>query len=173
MNKSARTAYRPCVGVMLINRTGLVFVGKRLQQRDRQDFPHPWQMPQGGIDEGEEPGAAARRELYEETNVRSARLIAEAPDWYRYDLPSELGGKGKLWLGQTQKWFAFLFEGAESEINVRRPGGGHHPAEFDDWRWAGIDELVDLIVPFKRDVYRQVVNVFEPYCRKLQAGEAV
>lgn len=158
--------YRPCVGVMLVNRDGLVFVGKRRKQEGTEDSIHAyaWQMPQGGIDEGEAPQEAAIRELYEETNVRSVSLIAEAPDWYCYDLPRTVAGrawKGR-YRGQTQKWFAFRFEGEDSEIDVAHPGGGHHKPEFASWRWERLDALVDLIVPFKRPVYEKVVAAFAP-----------
>lgn len=119
-------------------------------------------MPQGGIDPGEEPYAAALRELYEETNVRSVSLLAEAPEWYAYDLPSMVAGrawKGR-YRGQTQKWFAFRFEGDEAEIDIARPGGGRHRPEFDEWRWERMERLPELIIPFKRGVYQSVVGVF-------------
>ena len=164
MTNIERTAYRPCVGVMLINRDGLVFVGKRQSERASRTSGHPWQMPQGGIDPGEDPYPAALRELFEETNVRTTSLIADAPDWYSYDIPSELGGKGRFWRGQTQKWFALRFEGAESEIDVLRPGDGRHKAEFSEWRWVPVEDLPGLIVPFKREVYGQIVAVFAPHC---------
>jgi len=119
-----------------------------------------WQMPQGGIDTGEAPDEAALRELHEETSVNSARIIAEAPEWYSYDFPGEVlktvrGGKFR---GQTQKWFAVRFTGTDDEIDIAAPAG--HKPEFDQWRWAGMDELVDMIIPFKRDVYKQVVAAF-------------
>ena len=158
--------YRPCVGVMLIGCDGRVFVGRR-----RSDKPgdvaeaYAWQMPQGGIDAGEDPYAAALRELYEETNVRSVRLIAEAPQWYSYDLPSLVAGRAwrGRYRGQTQKWFALRFTGADSEIDIRNPGGGGHRPEFDDWRWEDMDRLPELIIPFKRPVYEQVVAAFRPF----------
>ena len=118
-------------------------------------------MPQGGIDKGEEPYPAALRELYEETGMRRVSLVAEAPGWFTYDLPRELVGlafKGK-YRGQTQKWFALRFEGDESEIAINPPPGGHE-AEFDAWAWKPMAELPDLIVPFKRDLYVQVVGAF-------------
>ena len=129
------TAYRPCVGVMLLNPQGLVWVGRRFQKQNDDGVGHWWQMPQGGIDENEDPAAAALRELEEETAVRSAEIIAEAPGWYNYDLPEHLIGKswkGK-YRGQTQKWFAARFTGKDSEINLAPPG---HKQEFDQWRWA-------------------------------------
>jgi putative (di)nucleoside polyphosphate hydrolase len=160
--------YRPCVGLMILNRNGLVWVGHRIAEPDGEmaGSKKLWQMPQGGIDKGEEPIEAARRELYEETGMRTVSPIAEAPDWINYDLPSALVGsvwKGK-YRGQTQKWFAFRFEGDESEIKVNPPPGGHE-AEFDLWEWRGMDELVDLVVPFKREVYGQVVAAFRHLAR--------
>ena len=123
--------YRPCAGVVLFNREGKVLVGKRTHAGG--DVPnHAWQLPQGGMDEGEEPIDAALRELYEETSVKSVSILTAAPDWIIYDLPDELMGKafkGK-YRGQKQRWFAFLFEGEESEINVLEPAGGEHEAEW-------------------------------------------
>ena len=119
-------------------------------------------MPQGGIDEGESPLEAARRELFEETNASSVSLIAEAADWLSYDLPPEaLTGRWKgRYRGQTQKWFAFRFEGADREIDIERPGGGRFDPEFEDWRWAPIETTPQLVVPFKRPVYEAVVALF-------------
>jgi putative (di)nucleoside polyphosphate hydrolase len=116
-------------------------------------------MPQGGIDDGEDPKLAAMRELYEETAVTSAEIIAETPDWYTYDIPAHLIGKSwkGRYRGQTQKWFAARFLGEESEINLKPPG---HKQEFDRWRWAPIAELPGLIVPFKRHVYERVIADF-------------
>jgi putative (di)nucleoside polyphosphate hydrolase len=116
-------------------------------------------MPQGGIDQGEDPRDAALRELAEETSVRSATIIAEAPEWYRYDLPEQLIGKswGGRYRGQTQKWFAARFTGGDSEINLEPPG---HKPEFDRWRWARMDEIIDLVVPFKRAVYEKLIAAF-------------
>ena len=150
--------YRPCAGAMLINRAGLVFVGHRKHVADMTGTPAPWQMPQGGIDDGESPLDAARRELWEETSVRSIELIGEAPDWYRYDVPDDIaaGRFRKKWRGQTQKWFAFRFLGDDAEIDVDHPGGGAHPAEFSHWAWKPLAEVPSLIVPFKRPVYEKV-----------------
>jgi putative (di)nucleoside polyphosphate hydrolase len=117
-----------------------------------------WQMPQGGIDEGENPEQTARRELFEETGMESLELIAEAPGWIDYDLPPELVGvvwKGR-YRGQRQKWLAFRFIGEESEVRINPPPAGHK-AEFDRWAWRRMDDLPGLIVPFKRHVYDQVV----------------
>ena len=118
-------------------------------------------MPQGGIDKGEDPLPAAYRELYEETGMRSVTLLAEAQDWINYDLPAHLIGiglKGK-YRGQTQRWFAFRFDGDESEIAINPPPGGH-AAEFDAWEWKPMADLPGLIVPFKRAVYDRVVAEF-------------
>jgi putative (di)nucleoside polyphosphate hydrolase len=170
MSVSQDPAYRRCAGVALINRDGDVFIGQRKKERDAVGFVgHDWQMPQGGIDEGESPLEAAKRELYEETNVMSASLIAEAPDWLSYDLPQELGGRWHgRYRGQTQKWFLFKFEGQESEIEIHFPAGGAHHAEFRDWRWERWEALPDLVVPFKRDVYVQVVAFFAPIAKALR-----
>ena len=155
--------YRPCVGIMVLNRAGLVWAGRRIALADSEmaGTDRLWQMPQGGIDKGEEPEPAARRELYEETGMRSVSLLAEAPGWIDYDLPAHLVGialKGK-YRGQRQKWFAFRFEGEESEIAIQPPPGGHE-AEFDAWDWKRMEALPGLIVPFKRKVYDEVVAAF-------------
>jgi putative (di)nucleoside polyphosphate hydrolase len=154
--------YRPCVGIMLLNRQGLAFVGRRLGKRaDPAAIAHEWQMPQGGIDEGEEPFAAALRELHEETNVSSVALLAESQEWHSYDLPPEATKRwsGKF-RGQTQRWFALRFLGEETEIDIDRPAGGAHEPEFDAWRWERPAHLPELIVPFKRAVYERVVADF-------------
>lgn len=155
--------YRPCVGVMVLNADGLVWAGQRATDGNTEYSGHPklWQMPQGGIDKGEQPLQAAIRELYEETGMRSVDLVAEAPDWIDYDLPPDLIGvglKGK-YRGQTQKWFAFRFTGDEGEIRIDPPPDGHEK-EFDAWAWVPMHELPELIVPFKRGVYDEVVRVF-------------
>ena len=160
---AARLPYRPCVGAMLLNRDGLVFIGKRADAPDEPEGPGQWwQMPQGGIDDGEDPFPAALRELYEETGVRSVERIAETPGWLTYDLPPDLIGsawKGR-WRGQKQKWFALRLTGDDAEIDVIRPGGGLHKAEFSQWRWERMDRLPELVVPFKRPVYEKVVAAF-------------
>ncbi|TWG64934.1 putative (di)nucleoside polyphosphate hydrolase [Aminobacter sp. J44] len=160
--------YRRCVGVMVLNSDGLVWTGRRIVLSDSEmaGSDKLWQMPQGGIDEGEDPLPAALRELYEETGMRTVSLLAEAPDWINYDLPPELVGialKGK-YRGQAQKWFAFRFEGDESEIAINPPPGGH-TAEFDTWAWKPMADLPELIVPFKRKVYEQVVAAFRHLAR--------
>lgn len=167
--------YRDCVGVAVFNRDGNVFIGRRKPDpwtEDRSEIIAPWQMPQGGIDKGEEPYPAALRELFEETSIRSVELLAEAPDWIYYDLPDSALGialKGK-YRGQRQRWFALRFVGEESEIDVEHPGDGSMPAEFDAWRWEALDKLPDLIVPFKRDAYLEVVRAFSRLPAEIRAG---
>jgi len=157
--------YRDCVGTAVFNDKGLVFIGRRKPAEDPEDsseFGSPWQMPQGGIDKGEEPEATALRELFEETSIRSVEPLAEIPGWIYYDLPDEALGialKGK-YRGQRQRWFAFRFIGDDSEINVLEPGDGSMPAEFDRWRWEELEKLPELIVPFKREAYVQIVAGF-------------
>jgi putative (di)nucleoside polyphosphate hydrolase len=129
---------------------------------DNSETDAPWQMPQGGIDKGEDAADAARRELFEETSIRSVEPIGEAPGWIHYDLPDEALGvalKGK-YRGQRQRWFAYRFVGNDSEIDVTSPGDGSMPAEFDRWRWERLEALPDLIVPFKRQAYLEVVAAF-------------
>lgn len=153
----ARLPYRPCVGVMLMNRRGEVFVGQRLDSQ-----VDAWQMPQGGVDEGEEPREAALRELWEETGVEAGlvEIIGETDDWLTYDLPLEL--VPKLWKaryrGQKQKWFLMLFKGSDEDINIET---AHQ--EFSEWRWLPAAELVDNIVPFKRHVYVAVLDAFDTH----------
>ncbi|MGC2410046.1 MAG: RNA pyrophosphohydrolase [Methyloceanibacter sp.] len=162
MTTERELPYRPCVGVMLINAQGHVFVGRRA---DRVGAPEGlgqwWQMPQGGMDDGEDPETAARRELEEETGVRRARFIGRSRQWYAYDLPGELLGiawQGR-YRGQTQLWFAARFEGEESEIDLAPKAG--HEREFDAWRWVPLTLVATLVVPFKRQVYEGVIQEFE------------
>ena len=157
--------YRPCVGIMVLNTAGLVWVGRRHDAPGEPEGPGSWwQMPQGGIDEREDAAKAALRELAEETGIRSVEIIAESARWYFYDLPENLRPKawGGRYRGQRQKLFAMRFTGSDEEVVLAPPG---HQVEFDAWRWAAIDELVGLIVPFKRDVYAQVVAEFAPLAR--------
>jgi putative (di)nucleoside polyphosphate hydrolase len=146
-------AYRACVGLMLVNRAGLVFVARRL------DTPDGWQMPQGGIDDGETPRQAALRELAEETGIAAATIIAESDRWRCYDLPAALRGRvwGGRYRGQRQKWFLLRFEGADADIDL----DGAHP-EFSAWRWVPAADVVALAVDFKRAVYDDVVAEFAP-----------
>jgi putative (di)nucleoside polyphosphate hydrolase len=153
--------YRSCVGIMLLNRDGRVFVGRRLEGPEHTDLTHAWQMPQGGVDPGEDTWKAARRELHEETNVRSVKKLAEIPEWLTYDIPRELVGQAwsGRYRGQTQKWYALRFTGDESEIDIAHPAGGHEP-EFTAWRWEPMQNVPALVVPFKRAVYERVVREF-------------
>lgn len=156
--------YRPCVGIMLFNKDGLVFIGRRTEGPEHVDETHAWQMPQGGVDPDEDPWPAALRELYEETNVTSVEKLAESSGWFSYDIPLEIVGqawKGK-YRGQTQKWYALRFTGDESEINIEHPAGGHKP-EFSEWRWEKLERLPELVVPFKRKVYEQVIEEFRTF----------
>ena len=157
--------YRKCVGIMLLNDHNQVWVGRRIPKWSADKGALIWQMPQGGIDAGETPEQAAWRELKEETSVSSARLIDTIDDWLYYDLPKEVVGtalKGK-YRGQKQKWFAMALTGPESEINIAADDGLEQ--EFDQWKWCDMDQLVDLIVPFKRDVYAQVIKNFSHLSR--------
>lgn len=149
--------YRPCAGIMLLNADGLVFVGKRIDT-----VAEAWQMPQGGIDPGEDAQACALRELGEETGIapRHVELIAAAPHELFYDLPDTLVEKvwrGK-WRGQRQRWFLYRFTGTDADIDIATA----HP-EFDKWRWVEPPTLPDLIVPFKRQLYRDVLAAFEEH----------
>lgn len=149
--------YRPCVGVVLIDARGMVFAGQRI------DSPSPaWQMPQGGIDEGEKPREAAYRELWEETGVTRdlVEFVGKTHGWVTYNLPPELLGKvwGGKYRGQRQKWFLFRFKGKDTDIRIAT----EHP-EFAHWRWILADEMAESIVPFKRAVYDQVIRSFRAY----------
>ena len=157
--------YRPCVGLMVLNREGLAFIGRRIGGPEHVDATHAWQLPQGGIDEGEDPWPAALRELYEETNIRSVEKLGEIAEWLAYDIPREIIGEawGGRYRGQKQKWYALRFTGDESEIDVNAPGG--HEQEFTAWRWERLGELSELVVPFKRATYERVVQEFSSFAR--------
>jgi putative (di)nucleoside polyphosphate hydrolase len=162
MVQFADLPYRPCVGVMLLNREGRVFVGRRIEGVEHIDDTHLWQMPQGGIDPGEDAYPAALRELYEETNVRSVEKAGEVGEWLTYDIPEEIASQAwqGRYRGQKQKWFALRFTGDESEIDISCPGG--HKPEFLAWRWEEMKNLPSLIIPFKRPVYERIVREFAP-----------
>jgi putative (di)nucleoside polyphosphate hydrolase len=150
----ASLPYRPCVGLMLFNRDGRIFVARRI------DMPsEAWQMPQGGIDKREDPRKAALRELKEEIGTDRAEIVAESEAWRPYDLPREL--QGVLWggrfRGQTQKWFLMRFTGSDTDIDIATD----HP-EFLEWKWVALGDLPRLIVPFKRKIYEEVVAEFGP-----------
>jgi putative (di)nucleoside polyphosphate hydrolase len=153
--------YRPCVGIMLLNRQGLVFIGRRTDGPEHVDATHVWQMPQGGVDLEEDPYPAALRELREETSISSVQRLGAIDDWLTYDIPRNILGKAwkGRYRGQTQKWFALRFTGDESEIDVEHPPDGHK-AEFVEWRWEPMGNLPNLVVPFKRPVYERVVAEF-------------
>ena len=149
--------YRPCVGIMLLNINKEVFVGRRIDSS-----LEAWQMPQGGIDSGEDPTDAAFRELHEETGIVPNLVdhLAMRDDWLFYDLPLSLlpqlwGGRFR---GQKQKWFLFRFLGSDNQIKIDM----HNP-EFSEWRWLLVSELVQKIVPFKKDIYSQVINGFSRF----------
>jgi putative (di)nucleoside polyphosphate hydrolase len=151
--------------MMVLNRAGLAFIGRRNGGPEHSDDTHVWQMPQGGIDPGEDPWPAALRELYEETNIKTVERLGEVPEWLSYDIPRELVGhawSGK-YRGQTQKWFALRFTGEEREIDIERPAGGAHEPEFVAWRWEPLQNLPDLVVPFKRKIYQRVVAEFSKF----------
>jgi putative (di)nucleoside polyphosphate hydrolase len=159
--------YRPCVGVMVLNRTGHVFIGRRTDGPEHVDATHSWQMPQGGVDPGEDTYKAALRELYEETSIRSVEKLGEVAEWLTYDIPRDIVGqawKGK-YRGQTQKWYALRFTGDEKEIDVARPGGGEHKPEFLEWRWEPMANVPKLIIPFKRKIYDRVVKEFATFAK--------
>lgn len=156
MNDFSSLPYRPCVGVMLVNSAGKVFVGKRIDNREG-DW---WQMPQGGVDDGEDLKEAAHRELWEETGVSHERVtfLARTAEELLYDLPEDLMGKlwGGKYRGQRQHWYLARFEGEDADIDL----AAHQPPEFCEWKWVEPELLPDLIVPFKKRVYRTVLEEF-------------
>ncbi len=161
---------RRCVGIALFNREGRVWLGKRRTSSGHEaNRSYQWQLPQGGIDSGENPEDAVFRELHEETGVRNARIIGEIDDWLYYEFPPELTqDRFMRHKGQTQKWYALLFTGEDSEVDLEV-----HEPEFETWRWAALEEITDLVIPFKRDVYERVVKEFGPVSRRLADGETL
>lgn len=155
--------YRRCVGIVVFNAEGKVWAGRRKMQTNDGSIETAklWQFPQGGIDANEAPLEAAKRELYEETGMRSVRYLDESKEWINYDLPEELIGvalKGK-YRGQTQKWFALRFEGDEAEIAINPPPD-KNTAEFDQWQWVDIESMPMMVVSFKQAVYERVIAQF-------------
>lgn len=150
--------YRLGVGMMILNERNQIFVGKRIDAK-----MEAWQMPQGGIDIGETPSRAALREMEEETGSSKGAIIAESKNWYSYDLPKFL--IPKLWSGsyrgQKQRWFLIRFTGSDSDINIKTA----HP-EFEDWRWVDLEEMLDIIIPFKRKLYEAVIAEFKSLIQK-------
>ena len=146
--------YRPNVGIVLMRADGFVWLGRRAGSPG----PHNWQFPQGGVDSGEDLEAAARRELREETGATTIALLGRTHDWLVYDFPAhhQRSKAARGWLGQKQMWFAYRFLGVDSEFDL----ANHDEIEFDDWRWAPLDHVVDTVVPFKRDTYRKVIESF-------------
>ncbi len=174
--RGTRLPLRPCAGIVLFNAEGRVWLGRRRPKWASypQDYieDHIWQLPQGGISKGERPLTAAFRELREETGVSSVTLLAEFPGWLGYELPRDLMGialKGK-YAGQRLRWFAMRFNGSDDEIDIA--ANGAMKPEFDDWRWASLDEMPSLAVPFKRPVYEAVAEQFAEYAQPLAAQTA-
>ncbi len=158
--------YRRGVGAALFNAEGLVWIGRRIS-KPGQDIQNYWQMPQGGIDDKEDPAVAVLRELREETGTDQADIIGETAEWLTYDLPAHL--QGKVWKGryrgQAQKWFALQFIGIDTDFDLN----GHENPEFDAWRWAKLGSLPQLIVPFKKKIYESVVDAFAEFPMKVQS----
>lgn len=162
---SAAEGYRPNVGIALFNRDGLVLIGRTESAGPEIIEPgFDWQMPQGGIDADEDIVAAARREVWEETNARSVELLGETHEWWHYDFPPYGGPAHKLtpFRGQRQRWVAFQFMGEDSEIDVVHPAGGQ-PQEFYEWRWEQLARTPELVVSYKRAVYTKVAAAFRPF----------
>lgn len=159
MSQRDPALYRPCAGLMIVNEASRVFVGKRIDTKEG-DW---WQMPQGGVDPGEDPDEAAFRELHEETGIArdKVEIVARTQEELFYDLPDALQGKlwGGRYLGQRQSWFLLRFTGNDADIDLNV----HDPAEFNAYRWAEPETLPDLIIPFKRPVYETVLELFRPH----------
>ena len=160
--------YRRGVGAVLLNDKGLVWVGRRIDRRN-QDLEEYWQLPQGGIDSGEEPVVAVLREIDEETGADNVEVIGEVKEWLKYELPPDL--KDKVWggryRGQSQKWFALQFKGSDSDFNLSK----YVKPEFDAWRWVELTTLPNLIVPFKKKIYERVTQEFLGLTMKLRRAQ--
>jgi len=161
VTKPASLPYRPNVGAVLFNRAGLVFVARRADMPNAEGAAGGWQLPQGGIDEGEDPRAAVLRELEEEIGTGKAEVLGEHPDWLTYDLPPELLGRtlGGRYRGQRQRWFALRFTGRDSDVRL---DVDPHP-EFDAWRWSPLEALPELAVGFKRPIYEVLAESFRRF----------
>jgi putative (di)nucleoside polyphosphate hydrolase len=146
--------YRLCVGIVLLNADDEIFIGRRLDQP--ADSPY-WQMPQGGVEDGEDPEIAVRRELYEETSITSIKIIGEIKDLIYYDIPNDL--QGKFWegkyIGQKQKWFFARFNGMDSEININSL-----TPEFREYKWGDIQDIPNIAIPFKKNVYKKILEFY-------------
>ena len=155
----SQDSYRENVGIVVFNRDGRVWLGRRIHTQGW----HTWQFPQGGVDPGEDLEAAALRELYEETGIRSVTLLGRTEGWIAYDFPEGFGGTkaAKGYRGQKQAWFAFRFTGEDTEVDLTAVP----PQEFADWRWADFAETADLVVVFKRAAYLQVIAAFERFAK--------
>ena len=166
MSPMPEPLYRPNVGIALFNREGRVLIARRLRDDGPETIApgHEWQMPQGGIDGGEDLVATAKRELWEETSVTSATYLGQTADWLTYDFPAYAGPTHRLspFRGQRQRWLAFRFTGEDSEIDVAGVRGGAEP-EFSEWRWESLERLPELVVPLKRHVYEQVARSFRRF----------
>ncbi len=160
IQSSSMLPYRQGVGIVLINVGGLIWIGRRCERFDGE----AWQMPQGGIDAGEDPALAALRELAEETGTNNAEIIAASQTWHHYDIPQGSQALKGRYRGQKQKWFAMRFLGSDQDFNVHHPPGNHEP-EFDAWCWAEAAEVLRLIVEFKRPLYEAVVAEFRSLLR--------
>jgi len=157
--------YRPNVGVVVFCSRGRVWLGRRANT----EGPHNWQFPQGGVDDGEDLEAAARRELHEETGLHSVELLGRTADWMAYDFPPGWTGTKALkgWKGQKQVWFAYRFTGSDDEVNLAL----HAPPEFDAWRWARLEEAAELVIPFKRATYAHVAQAFAGYAEPREPSQ--
>ncbi|MEN2494324.1 MAG: RNA pyrophosphohydrolase [Hyphomicrobiaceae bacterium hypho_1] len=163
--------YRPCVGAMIINKKGHIWMGLRVDIPENVEGPgNWWQMPQGGVDPGENLEVAVVRELFEETGIKSIEILGRTRDWLYYDLPSDL--QNNIWSGkykgQKQIWFAVRFTGNESEINIDPPKGLNYKKEFLAWKWMPIYQIADSVVPFKHDLYVQVVKQLKVYALSIK-----